>query len=207
MTALKHLAAGEATDPAVAPLLTELQQQFDAAGITRITAFDACVMTKAPLTDGPDPDRDKTRPIAIPPRHLWAGFVASAKEVDTVLVEELADIEVRVTGYRPADYNKAVGGAGDSSHVRATAFDVWVSRAVILAYYNADTDAEQDAAAAVLQEHRRRIKLAFARRFIAGGKVGFGVYTNDIHVDFNDLRGRRTWGDATEWAKKARAAA
>jgi hypothetical protein len=198
---------GEATDPKVAPELAELQKQFDDAGITRFTARDACVMSKAPLTDGPDPDRDKTRPIAIPPRALWPGFVASAKEVNDVLEADLADIPVRVTGYRPRDYNEAVGGAADSAHVRATGFDVWVSREVILAYYAAKTDDEKDDALEVLKEHRRRIKLAFARRFIRGGKMGFGVYTDDIHADFNDKSGRRTWGDAKEWIAKARYAA
>lgn len=198
------IVVGEATDPAVATYLAELQSMFDAAGITRITAFDATVMTKAPLTDGPDPDRDKTRPIAIPPRHLWVGMVAAAKTVDEVLVRDLADVPVRVTGYRAPSYNAAVDGAPDSSHVRATAFDVWVSRSVILAYYNAKTDAEQDAASDVLVEHRRRIKLAFARRYLAGGVLGFGVYTNDIHLDVGDKSGRRTWGDAKAWIAKAK---
>jgi hypothetical protein len=193
-TARKHLAAGEATDPTVAPLLAELQQRFTDIGITRFTARDACVMSKAPLTDGPDEDVDKSRPIAIPPREYWDGFVHAAKEVDTVLVEDLADIPVRISGYRPPDYNAAVGGAPDSSHLRADAFDVWVTKAVIDAYI-------------VAERAYKANPTPFARRFIAGGKVGFGVYTNDIHVDFNDLRGRRTWGDATEWAKKARAAA
>jgi hypothetical protein len=215
--ALKHLAAGEATDPAVAPLLAELQKRFDKAHITRFTARDACVMSKAPLTDGPDEDDDKTRPIAIPPREYWDGFVHAAKEVDTVLVEDLADIPVRISGYRPPDYNAAVGGAPDSSHLRADAFDVWVTKKVIDTYIVAEraykanptpeTKQARNEARAVLTEHRRRIKLAFAAYYNRGGKVGFGVYLNDIHVDINDKEGRRTWGAAREWAKKARAAA
>lgn len=200
----KPIAVGEATDAAVLTLLADLQARFEAAGISRFTAFDSTVMPRAPLTDGPDPDRDKTRPVAIPPRELWDGLVAAARVVDEVLVRELADVPVRVTGYRAPSYNAAVGGAADSAHVRATAFDVWVSRPVIVAYYQAPTDEKRAAALDVLRDHRSRIKLAFARRFLAGGPIGFGVYSDDIHFDVNDDSGRRTWGDAKAWLKKAR---
>lgn len=194
--------AGEATDPKVAPLLAELQQQFDARGITAMTAFDLVVMPKAPLTDGPDPDHDKTRPVAIPDKSLWPGLLLIAEIVDSVSHDELAGLPLRYTGYREGygsdgrgtgSYNRAVGGAPNSAHIRANAIDVWLGYPVL-----------KSGDAKAIKEARARLKLAFARYFLEhpNEPFGFGVYTNDIHFDVDK---RRTWGDAQEWIDKARA--
>lgn len=187
-----EIVVGEATDPRVAPLLAALQARFDGAGIKRVKAFDLVLMSKAPLTDGPDEDDRKTRPVAIPPTSFWDGMVAAAKVVDEVASNELADVQLRFTGYRPADYNAAVGGADDSAHVRGTAVDVWLGSDVLRS------------SSAAIKEARRRLKLAFAKRYLAGGKIGFGVYTNDLHFDVDDKSGRRTWGSAQEWIGRVR---
>lgn len=189
----KPMAVGEATDPSVAPLLAALQAEFDMAGIQRFTSFDLVVMSKAPLTDGPDPGADKLRPVAIPPKAMWGPMVAAAKVVDDVAVSQLADVSLRFTGYRPVDYNKAVGGAPNSAHIRGTAIDVWLGK---------DLLASKDSKA--IKAARERLKMAYARRYVAGGKIGFGVYTNDIHFDVDDKSGRRTWGDASTWVAKAK---
>jgi hypothetical protein len=189
----KPMAVGEATDPKVAPLLAALQAEFDMAGIRRVKAFDMVVMSKAPLTDGPDPDSDKSRPVAIPPKSMWAPMVKAVKVVDDVATSELADVDLRFTGYRAVDYNKAVGGAKNSAHIRGTAVDVWLGKPLL---------ASKDSKA--IKAARERLKLAFAKRYIAGGKIGFGVYTNDIHFDVDDQSGRRTWGDASAWVAKAK---
>lgn len=204
---LKAVVVGEATDPAVAPMLAQIQQKLNAAGVTVMSAFDLTVMTKAPLVDGPDPDTDKTRPVAIPDPSLWPGLVAIASTVDRVVKAELADVPLRFTGYREGygdpsrwakdgvgagSYNRAVGGAKNSAHIRADAIDVWLGYSVL----------KQDAA--TIKRARERLRLAFAKEVInnPGSPYGFGVYTNDIHFDID---GRRTWGDASTWIKKARA--
>lgn len=194
---LKPIAVGEATDPNVAPLLASIQAKMDLAGIRRIKAFDMLVMTKAPLTDGPDPDTDKTRPVAIPDPVLWDDMIAAWKVVDDVATSpDLIDIPLRFTGYRAPDYNKAVGGAKDSAHIRGTAVDVWLGNALL-----ASKDSAKIGAA------RTALRMAYARRFVRGGHIfGFGVYTNDIHMDVDDPKRKvnGTWENAQTWIAKAK---
>lgn len=191
---LKPIAVGEATDPKVAPLLAELQELFDEAGIVAFDVFDVTVMSKAPKQDGPDDDQDKTLPVAIPARALWPGLIGVAKVVNRIIVDNGLLGSTRTTGYRAPDYNKAVGGAPSSAHIRGDALDVWVSKAII------------SAGGGHLTDTRRKLKLAFASYFVSHpqDKIGFGAYTNDLHFDVNDVSGRRTWGDAADWVAEAK---
>lgn len=197
----KPIIVGEATDPSVAPWIALMEAEFTTNGIDldRVPIFPLIVMTKAPLTDGPDPDADKTRPVSIPPQEMWGGLAIVASIVANVLEEDLADVPVRLTGYRPRDYNAAVGGAPSSRHIYGDAIDVWLAGSLI---------AKGGTAVKVARE---RLRMAFARRIVRMSKTsglgfGFGVYTNDIHLDVGRKPGSIvTWEQGGEYIAKAKA--
>lgn len=181
---LKAIIVGEATDPLVAPYMALLQSRFIIAEIhPALHVFDLVVMTKAPLTDGPDPDNDKTHPVAIPPLAYWDNFVNVAKlHTDVIYSEQLDTSKMRFTGYRAEDYNQAVGGAPNSAHLWAGAIDAWAKPG---------------------SGYAEKIKMGYARYFVKNKKkpIGFGAYTSDIHFD---LAGRRTWEHGHEYELKAK---
>lgn len=196
----KPIAIGEATDPMVAPFMAQLAARFISAGVNiqRVKPFDLVVMSKAPLVDGPDPGTDKTRPVAIPPLVLWDPLTKIASHVDIVLSQTamLGANPPRLTGYRAVSYNAAVGGAPKSRHIFADAIDVWVPSAVIAAGGQA------------LKDYREALRMAFARWIVRQKQVGwgFGVYTNDIHVDVGRKPGSIvTWERGGEYIAKAKA--
>lgn len=201
-TRLKAIAAGEATDPKVVPLLAELQATLSNAGVHIMTARDLTTMSKAPLTDGPDEDHDKTRPVAIPDRQLWPGLVEIALIVQSVVQSELADVPLRFAGYREGygrdgtgagSYNEAVGGADNSAHIRADAIDVWLGSKLLT-----------HGSAKEIVDARHRLFIAFAKYKVQhhDKPLGFGVYTNDIHFDV-DHKDRANWEHAADWIAKA----
>lgn len=196
----KPIAVGEATDPSVAPFMAQLAARFIGAGVNlqRVKPFDLVVMSKAPLVDGPDEGTDKTRPVAIPPLVLWDALTKVASHVDIVISQTamLGATLPRLTGYRPVDYNAAVGGAPKSRHIFADAIDVWVPSAVIAAGGQA------------LKDYREAMRMAFARWIVRQKQVGwgFGVYTNDLHVDVGRKPGSIvTWEKGGEYIDKAKA--
>jgi hypothetical protein len=201
----KPIVVGEASDPNVAPYLASLATTFINHGVNiqRVSPFALTVMTKAPLTDGPDPGSDKSRPVAIPPTEMWEGLATVAGIVSQVISQIVINGEHlvwRVTGYRPKDYNAAVGGAPKSRHIYGDAIDVWLPTSLI-----ANGSATQKT------EARERLRMAFARYIVAhqntsGLGFGFGVYTNDIHIDIGRKKGTIvTWEQGAKYINKARA--
>lgn len=195
------MAIGEFTDPSVAPLLALLKARFIARGIDLelVPVWPLVVMSKAPAKDGPDDDDVATRPGAIPPLELWDGFVEGAWILYQILLSMPPSMRKRVrqTGFRsgfgPNDYNSAVGGADNSRHVWADAFDLWVPSELIARASKGDA-----AAVAEIKEFREALKMAIARYIVKHRKDagwGFGAYTNDAHFDL----GRKTAGTITTW--------
>lgn len=184
---LKPIIVGEATDPEVAPYMALLATRFITANVhPSIKVFDLVVMSKAPLKDGPDPDNIATRPVAIPPLAYWDNLVNSATLVTKVIETQQLDTSLlRYTGYRPEDYNKAVGGAAGSSHQWASGIDTWLKPG------------------AMTHKNGEMLRMSFARYFVKQPKqpIGFGAYTWDVHFD---LAGRRTWNRGAEYAAKAK---
>lgn len=197
----KPIVVGEATDPSVAPYLALLAAEFIGRGVNieRVSPFALTVMTKAPLTDGPDPDHDKTRPVAIPPHEMWEGLASVAAIVSQVISQITVGgsvVAMRVTGYRPKDYNAAVGGAPKSRHIYGDAIDVWLPTSGL-------TTAQRT-------EAREKLRMAFARFIVTHQKTGglgfgFGVYTNDIHIDIGRKAGTVvTWEQGAKYITKAK---
>jgi Peptidase M15 len=179
----KPIAVGEAGDPIIAPLVAEIQQNWDAAGIPRslMTPQQFYVMTKAPHVDGPDPDHEKGPILAIAPRATWE---RTMEFLHDVVMPIFADIEAhhgsrslyRVGGYRPADYNDAVGGADASRHVDGDALDIIPIKAV--------------------PTNNDLLLMAIARFVVKhpDAPIGFGAYAGNGHVD---IGGRRHWDGKT----------
>jgi hypothetical protein len=180
-------AVGEATQPDVAALLAEMGKYFRDHGVDTsiVSPFDVTVMPKAPLQDGWDEDEIKTRPVAIPARESWGTMATLLREVTIPIVRALP-FDVRVTGYRPADYNKAVKGAPKSAHTRNGATDIWIKGNANMTSKNA-----------------RTLMLTTAQFVLdhPTAPLGFGAYTFDVHVD---LAGRRTWEKAAHWLDEAK---
>jgi len=202
----KAIAVGEATDPGVAPLLEEIQANWDRRGIPRamLTPAKFYTMTKATHVDGPDDDDDEGPVLAIASRATWAN---TENAVADLFVPIMQDVEAhggkrsdyRIGGFREGhgsdgkgkgSYNAATGGAGKSRHVDGDAFDIIPIRAV-----TKNTDV---------------LLLAIARLKVRNPKapIGFGAYKGNGHVD---LGGNRMWsgktvpGKAEKYIAKAKA--
>ena len=173
------LISGPANDPEIAALLAEIDGLLAQAGINlrQICARELCELPKAP-----------GRPCSIPPRSLWRNIVPTAVLVQTMRTRLGFPLELR--GYRPPDYNAAVGGSKRSQHQWFGAIDVYAWPSV----RNAST--------------RVAVAEAGARVFVENPAeaIGFGVYgkatPSNIHLDTGFRR--RTWRDAQIWIDRIR---
>ena len=165
----KPIAVGDPKDPELASLLQQMRDEWASSGV-RVDWFDPVELTTMRKAPG--------RPVAIPPREYWQRMARTLLVVQE-LRAELGPLTV-YNGYRPADYNKAVGGAKGSRHQWFEAVDM----------YPTSGEAAQ----------RRTLARAAALLFLRRGHelaMGFGVYgtnTPSVHVDTGHKR--RTWGDA-----------
>ncbi len=181
----KPIIVGPPSSALVAPYLALLGAELLGAGtdIQLITPIALTVMSKAPKQQG-------ERPVAIPPQDLWAGLARVAGIISEIAHQGMMDVPSRFTGYRPKDYNAAVGGAPKSRHIYGDAIDWWLTSP------NA-TD-------------RERLRMAVARYIVRHKNsvfgFGFGVYTNDIHLDVGRKAGQVvTWEQGKKYIDKAKA--
>jgi len=164
------MASGSPYDPAIAPLLDELQGfLMDHEALSGI-GWSAKEIT---TMQGPG------RPVAIPVRGLWHLMVPTLALYER-LRERLGQ-PCSLRGYRPPDYNAAVGGASKSAHLWFAALDVYAP-----------------------VEHRNELARIAADIFTSEPdlQVGLGIYgrphSSNIHIDV-DAKGRRTWADTQQW--------
>ncbi len=167
------LAAGPASDPEIAALLTELGAYLEGRGVD---------MT---LTSPEELTRMNTGAHAIPPRALWPNIVPTLILWQETVRRPLG-FPMKLGGYRPYDYNKAVGGARRSQHQWFAALDI---RPV----------GDHNTAA-----NRRKLGLVGARVYLespADLRVGFGAYgaptPGNIHLDTGF--DHRTWREADHY--------
>lgn len=179
----KPIAVGEIGDPAVAPLVAQIQLLWDQAGIPRniIVPAQFYTMSKAPHTDGPDPD-DLPGPIlAIPPYDSWGHTTEFLSKVVVPLFGEVARrggkrTDYRTGGYRASDYNAAVSGAGDSQHTHADALDI-----IPLRHVTTNTDILLMSIATMMLTHPNL-------------PIGGGFYGGNGHIDLPaDKTHQRHW--------------
>lgn len=163
------LIAGDPLNPEVAALLVELDD-FLASGGVNVSKVDAQTLTrmrKAPKVDG-------RRPVAIPPRELWPNILPAAR-----YLSEFPESFVIYNGYRPPDYNAAVGGAAGSLHQDFSAID----------FYGAH-DRDRSALALAFDYDSKRTP---------GGAAVYGKAKPSMHVDGGQ---RRVWADMRHWLRK-----
>lgn len=168
-------------DSEIDALLEEMTELFEGRGIDTsiITPLEVTIMPKTP-----------TKSVAIPPKSEWKKMAATIVKGFMPLREAMG-IPLAVRGYRPADYNRAVGGASKSRHVHNEALDIRPAKG----HFDA--------------EHRRKLALEAAKLYLDRGelcKIGFGVYgrrtPTNIHIDVGYRQ--RTWGEARHWIDEAR---
>lgn len=180
--ALEPIAVGPPEDTAISALLDEMRAAWDAQGVdTTISPREFTRLRKAP-----------GQPSAIPPRSSWADTGRFLAAVWNPLRRGLGQPINVVNGYRPADYNAAVGGAPKSLHVRGLALDL--------------KPTEPGAA--------DRLALGAAALYLTRGqaiRMGLGIYglsSPSIHVDaFGRGAPQAGWAGAeatTEWLERAR---
>lgn len=101
-------------DPEIDELLLEMEELFLDAGVPPIgwTAEEITRMPKAP-----------GQPVAIPPPGMWPNMIPTLA-LYVELREEMG-VPLALRGYRPPDYNEAVGGEDRSLHQWFAALDVY----------------------------------------------------------------------------------
>lgn len=173
-TSPKPIHVAKRGDPQLEQLLVEF------GGFLRGQGVDTDVVSPAelwvmPKTDGPA--------YAVPPRSMWGNIIGAAKLVMEIRAK--LGFPLRLSAYRPADYNKAVGGAPKSQHVNFRAID----------YRPAG---EHNTSA-----NRRKLALVSARLFLDRPKesIGLGLYSYPVpsngHVDTGYAR--RTWEETGKY--------
>jgi len=114
------LIAGDPKDPEIAALLIEFDDYLKSYGAGKYTCAEEFFgMPEAPKIDG-------RRPVAIAPRNLWPNAIPTLRAFDQLRAQWGRPIPIR--GYRPRDYNAAVGGAPRSIHQWAGAIDMKVKQ-------------------------------------------------------------------------------
>lgn len=165
------IAVGDRSSGDVAALLRELDALLRDAGAGGF--LSAAEVTEMPKTPG--------RKVAIPPREYWPRMVATVREV-FVPIRQAMGVPLAVRGYRPPDYNRAVGGTKKSRHQAFEALDIRLVG-------DGDT-----------ADRRRELARRAAQIYASRGrelKMGLGIYgfptPNTVHVDTGHQR--RVWGD------------
>mgnify|MGYP005990377521 FL=1 len=170
------IAVGKSTEGQISGLLAEMDAFFESQGIDTSKA-SAREVTLMPSVNA----------HAIPPRAYWPRMAATIKNA-VLPIRSTLGLPLALRGYRPPDYNEAVGGSAKSRHMWFEAVDIRP-----IPYTG---------------ENRRRLALAGAALHNAKGtqlKMGLGVYgdktPSNIHVDTGYKR--RVWRDAQAWKNKA----
>ncbi|MCH9680371.1 MAG: hypothetical protein K0V04_02970 [Deltaproteobacteria bacterium] len=169
------------SDPEVAGLLAEMGELFEAEGV------DLSVITPAEVTQMPKAGGA----IAIPPPAYWPRMALTLREVFMPLREAMG-VPLAVRGYRPPDYNRAVGGAPKSRHQAFEALDIRVAGSHSTAGRRREL---AERTAALYRERGGALKLGF-------GAYGYPIPGN-VHVDTGHQR--RAWRDASRFVSHQRA--
>ncbi len=170
------LYVGRRGDPELESLLQQLDDELRSAGVRSFTAAEVTKMRK---TQGPS--------FAVPARGAWPRMVQTLAFLQRIRDDVGKPIRI-YNGYRPPDYNKAVGGARNSQHQGFRAVDT-------------------------ITDDMERYALLIAKYYVLYGadeKMGFGVYRKGtrltgVHIDTGFRR--RTWGAADDFVERAQAVA
>lgn len=166
----KAIAVGDPSNPEIDALLREMADEFRSNGADP-TQFSPRELTKLRKAQG--------MPSAIPERSAWPTMARLVRQELMPARRAVGPIRV-LNGYRPEDYNEAVGGAENSHHLDGSA---------------ADIEPVRDSAKDDLARY-------FALRYARGAGIGLGIYgKTDPHVHV-DLGPRFHWGDTEYWVRE-----
>lgn len=129
--------------------------------------------------------KTKNQVFCIPPVEYWPFMAVTLREILCPVLAEFGSNVIITSGYRPADYNKAVDGASNSRHIYFQALDIKAEKLKIrlaMADFLVDT----------LRQHGKRIKM------------GLGIYgtkrvPTKFHVD--TCHRIRYWGRVGEFLR------
>ncbi len=179
---------GKPGNAKVEALLQEMNTYFNSQGVdlNLVTAQEVTRMRKAP-----------GKPYAIPPREYWPRMARTLTQLFMPLRMRMGEPLRILNGYRPPDYNEAVGGAPDSRHQWFDGLDIMIP------------DGNSTHAS------RKQLALEGARLYLEEGNrlgVGFGAYDpappqapGNIHLDVSGKS--RTWANANYWVEQVAAVA
>lgn len=151
-------AIASGNDQNIKARLAELDAEIMEAGVVHFTAREVCKLRKAP-----------TLAYAIPPLSLWDRMIRTLRDVAEPLRAAYGEPLRILNGYRPSDYNAAVGGSRGSRHLYFEALDI---------------------TAPGMDKLRRIAADMYLER--ASESLGIGFYRGNIHVDIGYRR--RHWG-------------
>lgn len=150
------------------------------------------------------PKGQGSRPVAVPPSGLWPNIVPTLRVYE--LLRASMGVPLALRGYRPPDYNRAVGGASQSVHMWYGALDVYapVDHRTTLAetaasIYLAAKDGVWRGAARAMREDIEAIGSDIET--LGLGIYGF-PYASNIHIDTGYRR--RVWGETPDWIRKVK---
>jgi len=175
------LASGDPKDPNIDALLIEFDDYLSSNGAGKYTcAEEFFQMPEAPRIDG-------RRPVAIAPRNLWPNAIPTLRAFDDLRAQWGRPLPIR--GYRPVDYNAAVGGAPRSIHQWGGAIDIKLKQAGYTA------------------SERQDFAVLAARYTLdnPAAQWGFGVYNDPpttVHLDTGYKR--RSWENGAKYLDLAR---
>lgn len=173
---------GSLSNPRVASAINAMRRQFEQAGIdTRW--IDPVEVTRLQQAPG--------QPLAIPPERYWPRMIQTLR-MGYMPLRRTWGRPIRIlSGYRPPDYNVAIGGESNSRHMWFEGIDL----------------APADATA----EDKRQFALLLASFWIANRKrllMGLGIYGRQApsgHIDTGYAD--RSWEDTEYWVERYQAVA
>ncbi len=173
------IAVGVPGNPEIDQLLAEMNAALTAAGIdtSKASAYELTLMPSTP-----------TQAVAIPPRAYWPSIIYTLKTAVMPLRNKLG-FPLRFRGYRPPDYNEAVGGKPGSRHQWFQALDISVVDGSV-----AKSTALALEAARIFNNHGKELKM---------GLGVYGTQEDPTHVHIDTGHQRRTWREARYWISRA----
>ncbi len=165
---LPPISVGNPGEVRIASLLSEIDALLQDAGVLDFSARELTTMPEAP-----------GRPVAIPDRRDWPSLVQIAKIAQKIR-DQVGPLNVR--GYRPSDYNAAVGGAPGSRHQWGQAIDFKIS---------GKSDADR------VEVLRLALETAASRPELRMGIGAYGSPPRTVHIDAGGPKNKRPalWGD------------
>lgn len=150
------------------------------------------------------PKGQGSHPVAVPPSGLWANIVPTLRVYE--LIRAAMGVPLTLRCYRPPDYNRAVGGASQSTHMWFGALDVYAPvrergdlAELAASIYLAASKGVWRGPARTMREEIEALGSEL-------NTLGLGIYgfphSSNIHIDTGYRR--RRWAASPDWIEKVK---